>query len=89
MNKINNLSNFYPKEGRSIQCVESLLTERQASALLGVTIRCLQAWRYRGGGPRFIKISNRCVRYRPSDLQQFIEDRVRTSTSDPGEGGAA
>ena len=67
---------------------DALLTERETAALLGVTDRCLQAWRYRGGGPHFVKISARCVRYRLIDLENFIESRIRTSTSDTGEAGA-
>lgn len=61
-----------------------LLTERQAATILGFSIRTLQAWRVRGGGPAFIRISARCVRYRIEDLQEWIEERVRISTSDDG-----
>jgi len=64
----------------------SLLTEKQTSRLLGFSVRTLQAWRVRGGGPRFVKVSARCVRYRQSDLDRWIEERLRTSTSDQGVG---
>lgn len=63
---------------------DSLLSEAQASESLGVTPRALQAWRQRGGGPLFIRISSRCVRYRRRDLLAFAEARLRTSTSDTG-----
>ncbi|MDA5193883.1 helix-turn-helix transcriptional regulator [Govanella unica] len=59
-----------------------LLNEKEAAILLGFTIRALQNWRVRGGGPRFVKVSARSVRYRPDDLQQWIEDRLVSSTSD-------
>lgn len=81
----NNLSEF---ESLSHQR-ENLLNERETAGLLGVTASCMQAWRYRGGGPRFVQISARCIRYRPSDLHAFIETRLRLSTSDQGEEGAA
>src|SRR5690349_16504352 len=60
-----------------------LLTERQAAALLKVSVKSLQAWRSRGGGPRYHKLG-RCVRYSLSDLEAFVHDAVRRSTSDPG-----
>jgi predicted DNA-binding transcriptional regulator AlpA len=63
----------------------SLLTEKQISRLMGFSVRTLQAWRVRGGGPRFVKISARCVRYRQDDLDSWVADRLRRSTSDRGE----
>jgi predicted DNA-binding transcriptional regulator AlpA len=62
-----------------------LLTEEDAAAYLKLTRRALQAWRYQGRGPRFVKISARAVRYRPEDLERWIETRLRTSTVDPGD----
>lgn len=61
-----------------------LLTEKQAARVLGFSARTLQGWRFRGGGPRYVSVSPRCVRYRPEDLRQWIEDRLRTSTADLG-----
>jgi len=64
---------------------DALLTESQAASLLGFTPRALQMWRYRGGGPKFVKISSRAVRYRRRDLLDWIESRIRFSTSDSGD----
>jgi hypothetical protein len=61
-----------------------LVDERTAAAMLGFTTRTLQAWRHRGGGPNYVRISSRCIRYRLADLQDFAAERVRTSTSDAG-----
>jgi Helix-turn-helix domain len=61
----------------------TLLTEQDTAALLRVSVKALQGWRYRGAGPRFVKVG-RCVRYRPEDLQTFVLAALRTSTSDPG-----
>ena len=41
--------------------------------------------RQRGGGPRFIRISARCVKYRRVDLKAYADARLRSSTSDSGE----
>ena len=63
----------------------ALLTEADAAALLKFKPRFLQARRVSGDGPPFIRISSRAIRYRRSDLIAWIEDRIRTSTSDTGE----
>jgi len=60
-----------------------LLTERQAAALLHLSVKSLQGWRSRGGGPRYHKLG-RCVRYAVSDLDAFLREAVRRSTSDRG-----
>ena len=62
----------------------ALLTEADAAELLKFTRRFLQARRVRGDGPPFIRISSRAIRYRREDLLAWLEQRVRTSTSDTG-----
>ncbi len=63
--------------------MRELLTEKQVAALLRVTVKALQAWRGRGGGPPFVKMG-RCVRYRLEDLEAFVRAALRQSTSDRG-----
>ena len=63
----------------------TLLTEQETSALLRISVKGLQSWRYRGGGPKFLKLG-RTVRYRRGDLQDFVLKALRSSTSDPGPG---
>lgn len=60
-----------------------LLDERGAAAQLKMTPRALQEWRRRGYGPRFVRISARAVRYRPEDIFEWVETKLRRSTSDP------
>lgn len=62
----------------------TLLTERQAAESLSLSVRTLQGWRVSGGGPLFVKLGGRCVRYRVRDIERWIEERRRSSTSDPG-----
>lgn len=59
-----------------------LLDEDEAAEFLGLSPRTLQGLRVRGGGPDYIKIGSRAVRYRLSDLEDFIEGRRQSSTSD-------
>lgn len=60
---------------------DALLREDEAARLLGVQPRSLQKWRSVGGGPVFVAISSRCIRYRRADLLRFAEDRLKTSTA--------
>ncbi len=62
----------------------SLIREAPAGGFLGFSERTMQGMRYRGGGPRYIRLSSRCIRYRRSDLREWAEQRLRTSTSDRG-----
>lgn len=63
-----------------------LLTERETAEYLAVPQKTLQAWRWRGGGPPFVRIGSGRghIRYRTTDLESYIEERRRSSTSDAG-----
>ncbi len=50
-----------------------LLNEKEAAAILGVTPRTLTNWRWRGDGPRWVRVGSRLVRYRRSELLAFVE----------------
>ncbi|MCI2400409.1 helix-turn-helix domain-containing protein [Aliiroseovarius subalbicans] len=58
-----------------------LMDENEAADLLCYSVRALQNWRYRGGGPKFIKISARSVRYAYGDVMEWIEQRRVANTS--------
>lgn len=66
--------------------LDSALNENQAAEFLGVSVRTLQAWRVRGGGPRYIKIG-RAVRYQRRELLGFQEAHTVGSTSESIAGG--
>lgn len=55
---------------------DALLPQKRVAAMLGVSPRALEAWRMRGAGPTFVKISSRCIRYRLGDVKKFIADRT-------------
>lgn len=59
----------------------ALITEAAAADYLGISIRTIQAWRVRGGGPSYVKMG-KSVRYRPSDIQSWIEAHLASSTSE-------
>jgi predicted DNA-binding transcriptional regulator AlpA len=63
---------------------DTLLNETQAAELLGLSVRTLQNWRLRGGGPPYQKLG-RAVRYSLIKLRQWIAEGSRSNTSDPGD----
>ena len=65
----------------------SLIDEKDAAAFLNLTNRTLQEWRQKGVGPRHLRLSSRCIRYRRIDLKQWADKHVRASTADPGPNG--
>lgn len=61
-----------------------LLSEAEAADAIGFTPRFLQERRRTGGGPPFVRISSRAIRYRPADIDAWAREHIRTSTSDEG-----
>ncbi len=61
-----------------------LIPETDAADFLDLTPRSMQAMRQRGDGPPFFRLSARCVKYTRYRLKRWYDDRMRTSTSDPG-----
>ncbi len=62
----------------------ALLYTVEAAFLLGLSPRTLEALRLRGGGPPYIQVTPKAVRYRRRDLDAWLDARQRKSTSDPG-----
>ena len=71
---------------RTTRSYTVLVDQQRAAEILDVSERTMEAWRGSGFGPRFVRLSRRAIRYRLEDLEEFIEERLRRSTSDPGEG---
>ena len=80
------------KRGRPPKSLESsaskvddgkrLLDVREAAARLGLSKSTLDKMRCSGRGPRYIRATDRAVRYDPADLAAFADDRRRRSTSE-------
>ncbi len=62
--------------------LDRLINENEAAGFIGYTIRALQGWRVKGGGPKFIKVSARSIRYRRRDLIGWAEAHLKASTSE-------
>ncbi len=60
---------------------DALLLPIEAAYVLALSPRSLEAWRVRGGGPRYLRLSARAVRYRRSALLDWAAKCQRESTT--------
>lgn len=67
--------------GASASSPDDLLLPATVAVLLALTTKTLEQWRWRGIGPRFLKLG-RLVRYRRSDVDAWLAERVCASTRD-------
>ena len=55
----------------------------QASEVMGVPMRTLEAWRWRRIGPPYVKLGKR-VGYRPEDIREWLaRQTVNTDSGSP------
>jgi predicted site-specific integrase-resolvase len=60
--------------------IENLVDEFSASKILGISPTTLRiGYRYKGLIP-FVRMKNKCIRYRPSDLLKFVQSRLVKAT---------
>ena len=57
---------------------DRLLTSEDLASFLDVPIKTLYSWRYRGEGPVGFRVGKH-VRYRWTDVEHWIRDRVRVA----------
>ena len=62
----------------------ALIDESEAAEFLGLARGTLANYRQAGTGPQFIRISARCIKYTRRLCKAWYDERVRSSTSDPG-----
>ena len=63
---------------------ERLLTPGDVARVTGLSTETLAQWRSQGRGIPFIKLSRNVVRYRHSDLDEFLAERlVRLNDAPP------
>jgi hypothetical protein len=66
-----------PENSRQMEPDPYLLTSAQAARYLGVAAGTMSEWRKKRNqrGPNFVRIE-RCIRYRLSDLREYIRKRL-------------
>jgi predicted DNA-binding transcriptional regulator AlpA len=68
----------------SLSAASRLLTTPETADCIGTSVSYLNKLRCAGGGPVFVKMG-RLVRYRPEDIDAYLDARRRSSTSDTRE----
>jgi predicted DNA-binding transcriptional regulator AlpA len=63
---------------------DPILPERDTAQYIEWSVSTLRKSRLTGDGPPFLKLG-KSVRYRKSDVDQWLASRRRRSTSDPGQ----
>lgn len=58
----------------------ALISVEEAAASLGLAKGTLDKWRVQGRGPKFLKLGS-AVKYRAEDIEAFLADAARSSTS--------
>lgn len=56
--------------------METLLTAEETALYLNVSARTLAKWRKDGIKLRYLKIGPKVIRYRPEDVEKFIEGQI-------------
>jgi len=64
------------------QMQNTLLNTKQAAQYLSVSAAFLERDRWAGARIQFVKLGSRSIRYRQQDLDNFIEQQLRQSTSE-------
>lgn len=72
---------FDSPAGNAVAIASKWLRTRQAAAYLNISHRTLEKLRSTGGGPSYRKVTG-TVLYRMDELDEWIESKTFTSTSD-------
>jgi excisionase family DNA binding protein len=69
---------YSPGDGGSIRSTSSskLLTAEEVAEITGLSVETLAQWRSQKKGIPYVKISRNCVRYRQSDLDGWLAERI-------------
>jgi len=59
-----------------------LLTAEEVAEQTGLSVETLAQWRSQGRGMPYVKISRNCVRYRQSDLDGWLAERIVRTDQD-------
>ena len=62
---------------------DRIVSEREVASWLGVGATTLWRWRTRGHGPAFVRLSERRIGYRTSEIQRWLTSREQQPGTDP------
>jgi predicted DNA-binding transcriptional regulator AlpA len=58
--------------------IDPLLNEKELSAWLGISVPSIQRLRTNGCGPAFVRLSERRLGYRKSEVEAWLKTRTAT-----------
>jgi predicted DNA-binding transcriptional regulator AlpA len=64
------------RQERNVEAAARLLTAHDVAELTGLSVETLAQWRSQRKGIPYVKISRNCVRYRQSDLDGWLAERI-------------
>jgi excisionase family DNA binding protein len=67
---------------RNVGTAVRLLTTDDVAELTGLSVETLAQWRSQKKGMPYVKISRNCVRYRQSDLDGWLAERIVRTDED-------
>jgi predicted DNA-binding transcriptional regulator AlpA len=62
--------------------MDDLLTTKQVAPWLNISTQWLEIGRVREYGPKYVRLSQRCVRYRRGDVLDWLAERTHSSTGE-------
>lgn len=62
--------------------MEKLLSAEELAEFLGVPLGTVYRWNYAGGGPPLLKIG-RHAKYRPADVDEWLDEKAKASARPP------
>ena len=65
---------------KRIDIISDLLTTPETAEVLRCSKSSLDKWRLKGLRPKFVRVGSR-IRYRASDVAEFVAAQTRSSTS--------
>ena len=71
-------------ERKETEMKETHLNQLELAVRWRISHRTLERWRWTGVGPKFLKVGGRVV-YRLSDVEEYEQSIIRSSTSDAGQ----
>ena len=69
-----NPSQSIKRESAATNSISTLLNEHDVARITGLSLASVRRWRLFGQGPLYLKIGS-AVRYRPEDVQHWIDSR--------------
>ncbi len=64
-----------------MSAMRKLAKPLEVAEFLQKPVRTLEQWRYRGVGPRYVKVGGRDVRYRWEDVEAWLSEQTGQSAA--------